>query len=217
MSTLVNLENRKTELLTKFKSGDRQVLQTEQEMKNTRDALGRVETMRPEENVSDANPAWQALDAEANRLNQTRTGLVKRRDQLLAQLTQEQERLRQMENDTVRVSDLERKVRVASDKFDLYQNKAVATKIADGLDARDISNVVLASQPLVPAIPEASRINLVTGFLLAAFLSLSIGFLSQMLSEKLYGPSEIEEETGIPVMATLPERFTAYRVVHDIN
>jgi hypothetical protein len=38
-----------------------------------------------------------------------------------------------------------------------------------------------------------------------------------MLSEKLYGPSEIEEQTGIPVMATLPQRAPAYQAVHDVN
>ena len=213
LSTLVTLENRKTELLTKFKPGDRQIAQTDQEMKNTREALNRVETVQPLENVSDANPAWQALDAEANRLNQTRNGLVSRRNQLIAQLTQEETRLRQMERDTVRANDLERKVRVAADKFDLYQSKSVAAKVAGGLDAQDISNVILVSQPMVPAIPEPSRINLFTGFLLALFVSLSIGFLSQTLSERLYGPAQVEEETGIPVMATLPEGFGAWRPV----
>lgn len=213
LSTLVTLENRKTELLTKFKPGDRQILQTDQEMKNTQEALQRVETVAPLENVSDANPAWQALDAEANRLNQTRNGLLSRRDQLIAQYTQEESRLRQMERDTVRANELERKVRVASDKFDLYQGKAVAARIADGLDAQDISNVILVSQPVVPAIPEVSRINLFTGFLLALFVSLSLGFLSQMISEKLYGPAQVEEETGIPVMATLPEGLAVWQAV----
>ena len=70
---------------------------------------------------------------------------------------------------------------------------------------------------MVPAIPEASPFNLFTGFLLALFISLSLGFLSQMLSEKLDGPSEIEEQTGIPVMATLPQRAPAYQAVHDVN
>jgi succinoglycan biosynthesis transport protein ExoP len=217
LSNLVTLENRKTELLTKFKPGDRQVQQTDQEIQDTQKALSRVETMQPQENVSDVNPAWQALDAESNRLNQGRTGLIRRRDQLLAQLKQQEDRLRQMQTDSVRVNDLDRRVRVAADKFDLYQSKAVAAKIADGLDAQQISNVILVSEPVVPAIPEASPFNLFTGFLLALFISLSLGFLSQMLSEKLYGPSEIEEQTGIPVMATLPQRAPAYQAVHDVN
>src|SRR5271170_1926095 len=217
LSSLVTLENRKTELLTKFKPGDRQVLQTDQEIQDTQKALSRVESMQPQENVSDVNPAWQALDAESNRLNQARTGLMRRRDQLLAQLRQQEDRLRQMQTDSVRVNELERRVRVAADKFDLYQSKAVAAKIADGLDAQKISNVVLVSEPVVPAIPETSPFNLFTGFILALFISLSLGFLSQMLSEKLYGPSEIEEQTGIPVMATLPQRAPAYQAVHDVN
>ena len=175
LNTLVTLENRKTELLTKFKPGDRQIVQTDQEMKNTQQALNRMETMAPLENVSDANPAWQSLDAESNHLNQTRTGLVRRRDQLLAQLTQEETRLGQMEKDSVRANDLERKVRLASEKFDLYQSKAVAARIADGLDAQEISNVILASQPMVPAIPEPSRINLFTRLLVGALCRSRLG------------------------------------------
>ena len=209
LTALVTLENKKTELQTKFKPGDRQILQADQEMRNTQDALKRMETVQPLENTSDSNPAWQALDAEANHLNQTRNGLLSRRDQLIAQYTQEENRLRQMERDTVRVNDLERKVRLATDKYELYQSKTVAARIADGLDAQEISNVILVSQPLVPAIPEAPRVNLFTGFLLALFVSLSLGFFSQMVSGKLYGPAQVEEETGIPVMATLPEGLTA--------
>jgi succinoglycan biosynthesis transport protein ExoP len=217
LSNLVLLQNRKTELLTKFKPGDRQVAQADQEIKTTQEALAQVESMNPQEDVSDVNPAWQALDAEANRLDQQKTGLTKRRDELLAQLKQQEARLQKMQMDSVRANDLERKVRVATDKFDLYQSKDVATRIADGLDAKDISNVVLVSEPLVPAIPETSRINIFTGFLLALFLSLSLGLLSQMLSERLYGAVDIEEQTGIPVLATLPQRIVGYQAVQEVR
>jgi uncharacterized protein involved in exopolysaccharide biosynthesis len=212
LSNLVALENRKTELLTKFKPGDRQIVQTDQELKTTREALSHVESMNPQENVSDVNPAWQALDTEANRLSQAKTGLVKRRDELGAQLRRQEEHLRQMQRDSVRVNELERKVKVATDRFDLYQSKSVATKIADGLDAQQISNVVLVSDPVVPAIPEAPRLNLLTGLLFATFASLTVGFVSQLQSRKLYGPSEIEDQTGIPVIATLPQRLVVYGV-----
>ncbi len=214
LTTLVTLENRRTELLTKFKPGDRQIVQMDQEIENTRRALARVETMTPQDTVSDANPAWEALDAEANRLNEAKAGMTKRRDQLAAQLEQQMARLRKMESDSVRVNELDRRVRMAGEKFDLYQGKAVAAKIADDLDAQHISNVVLASEPMVPVLPEPSRVNLLTGTLLALFVSLSVGFLSQVLSARLHGPSAVEQDAGVPVMVTLPDRMSAYPAMH---
>ena len=210
LTALVTLENHRTELLTKFKPGDRQIVQADQEIENTRQALNRVETMQPQDNVSDANPGWQALDAETNRLNEAKTGMTKRRDQLAAQLEQQMARLRKMESDSVRVNELDRRVRTAGEKFDLYQGKAVAAKITDDLDAQHISNVVLASEPMVPVLPEPSKVNLLTGTLLALFVSLSAGFLSQVLSTRLHGPSAVEQDAGVPVMATLPDGMSAY-------
>ena len=212
MGTLVTLENRKTELLTKFRASDRQVVQADRELQNTRDALTRVETMQPLESVSDANPAWQAMDAESDRLRQAKGGLLSRKAELMAQFSQQMDRVRRMESDSVRASDLDRKVRVAADKFDLYESKAVAAKIGDDLDAQHISNVVLASEPMVPVLPAPSRINLFTGLLLAIFVSVSIGFLSEVVSSKLYGPTAVEEATGVPVMATVPDGLERYSV-----
>jgi succinoglycan biosynthesis transport protein ExoP len=203
-SALVILENKKAELLTKFTPQDRLIQQTNTEIKNTEDALAQFSTIKPHESVSDSNPAWQALDAESNTLRETKIGLDGRIAQLQAQLGDEQQRLEEMQNDSVHVADLDRMVKEATDRSDLYESKRVAAKIGDDLDAQHISNVVIASVPTTPVRPQASPFNLTSGFLLSLVGSLTLGFLSQLLSPRMYGASTVESLTGVPVIAMVP-------------
>ena len=78
---------------------------------------------------------------------QVESGLSARAGSLRQQLALQQQHLAQMQADSAHVEDLERSVKSTADRYDLYQSKAVAAKIADDLDARNIS----------PGLPACSR------------------------------------------------------------
>lgn len=204
-SALLVLRNRRSELLVKFLPNDRTIQEVDREIVDTQSALDGFSALKTQEDVSDANPTSQALDAEANRLNETKLGMMSRAARLDAQLVDEHKKLGQMERDSVLVDDLNRKVSEAQQRADLYEGKALAGRIADNLDAEHISNVVLAMNPTVPAVPLPSPFNFATGLAFSIFASLSIGFISQMISPYVSGPNSIEA-AGIPVLAVIPLR-----------
>lgn len=206
---LAEMKNERTTLATKFRPGDKLLVEQDQKIADTEVALRTAKEINSEDKTTDVNPVWLALDTEANRLRQTQAGLESRKTELVGQVGRQRGDIGKMERASIDIGDLDREIKELETSLDLYRNKAVAAGIAEDLDAAKISNVVLASSPIVPVLPAPSPFNFITGLLFAAFASLGIGLLSQMQSERIYGASEIEEETGLPVLTSLDQHARA--------
>ncbi len=173
---LANLENKRTELATKFLPGDRLLVQQDQEIADTRGALATAEAMHADDKTTDVNPLRLALDGEADRLREQRAGLVSRRSNLSLQAARRRGEVGTMEHAEVGVDDLDRQIKELEETLSLYRSKAISAQITDDLDQAKISNVVVAEPPIVPALPAPSALNALTGLLFAVFASLAIGF-----------------------------------------
>ena len=201
---LADLQNRRTEMVTKFRPNDRLVTQIDKEILDTQASLSHAEQIHSNDQVTDVNPLHQSLDADESRLLQTRVGLLSRKAALDSQLDQKRAVLAKMESDRVHLDEQNRGINELETNLNLYRTKAATAEIADDLDLAKIGNVVVAASPIVPVLPAPSPFNIVTGLLLAAFASLALGLFSEMQSKKLYGPAALEAETGFSVLATLP-------------
>ncbi len=176
---LAELENKRTELATKFVPGDRLLVQADEEISNTRAALKGAQGMHSDDRVTDVNPLRQSLDAEADRLREVRAGLVSRRGALNLQVERRRGEMVSMERAGIGVDDLDREIKELEETLALYRQKAVSAQITDDLDAAKISNVMVADAPVVPALAAPSPFNWGTGLLFAMFGSLAMGYLSE--------------------------------------
>jgi hypothetical protein len=115
--------------------------------------------------------------------------------------------LRKLEGDTVRHNDLQRQVKEAEDNYQLYAKKREEARIADELDKQKITNVSIAEAPAIARIPSSPNrpLNLALGIVLAAFLTLGSVFTSELLSDTVHTPRQLEALTGATVLATVPE------------
>lgn len=199
---LAEMRNKRTELATKFRPGDVLLVQADKEIADTENALKSAKDINSEEKTTDANPEWLSLNNAANSLRQQQAGLDSRKAELLGQLSRQQEDIGKMERASIDIGELDRNIKELGNSLDLYRNKAIAAGIAEDLDAAKISNVVVASPPIVPVLPAPSPFNYLTGLLFAVFVSLGVGLLSTMSSEKVYGASAIESQLGIPVLTS---------------
>jgi succinoglycan biosynthesis transport protein ExoP len=203
---LVDMKNKRTELATKFRPGDRLLIQADQEIEDTEASLRAAKERDSEDRTTDVNPVWLSLDTEAHRLKQAQSGLQSRKAELIGQLSMQRSDIGKMEQASIDIDELDRNIKELQASRDLYQNKAIAAGVAEDLDAAKISNVVVASPPMVPALPAPSPFNYFTGLLFAVLASLGIGLASESRSEKMYADSKIEEVTGIPVLTSFDLR-----------
>lgn len=204
---LVELQNRRTQLLTKFRPDDRLVREVDDQIRTTRTALAKAEGQTAVEQATDLNPLRQTLETELSRARLEQTGAQARRDTLAGQLRDYEGALRKLEGDTTTHNDLQRQVKEAEENYQLYAKKREEARIADELDRQKITNVSIAEAPAVPRIPSSPNrpLNLVLGIFVAGLLSLGAVFSAEMLGDTVHTPRQLEALTGSTVLATVPE------------
>jgi uncharacterized protein involved in exopolysaccharide biosynthesis len=204
---MVELQNRRTQLLTKFRPDDRLVREVDAQIRTTKDALAKAESQTATEQQTDLNPLRQTLETEYSRARLEQTGAQARRDTLAAQLRDYEGELRKLEGDTTRHDDLQRQKKEAEENYQLYAKKREEARIADELDRQKITNVSIAEAPAVPRIPSSPNrpLNLLLGIFVATFLSLGTVFSAEMLGGTIHTARQLEALTGATVLATVPE------------
>jgi uncharacterized protein involved in exopolysaccharide biosynthesis len=204
---MVELQNRRTQLLTKFRPEDRLVREVDEQIRTTRQALAKAESQTAIEQATDLNPLRQTLENEYSKTRLEQSGAQARRDTLATQLSQYEGSLQKLEGDTTRHDDLQRQKKEAEENYQLYAKKREEARIADELDRQKITNVSIAEAPSAPRLPSSPNrpLNLVLGVFVAAILSLGTVFSAEMLGDTVHNPRQLEALTGATVLATVPE------------
>ena len=204
---IVELQNRRTQLLTKFRPDDRLVREVDEQIRITREALGKAEQKHAVEQATDLNPLRQGLETELSRAKLDQGGATARRATLAGQLQQYEAALKKPEADTTRHDDPQRELKQAEDNYQLYSKKRAESQIADELDRQKITNVAVAEAPVITQLPTSPNrpFGVVVGVVLAAFLSLGCVLSAELLNDTVHSARQLEALTGGPVLATVPD------------
>lgn len=224
-SMLAELQNRRTELVAKFRSDDRLVLEADKEIADTQATLEKATKLTASEQSTDVNPVHQTLQIEMAKQQAELAGVRARRQTLAGQLNSYRGQLMALGKATAEFDDLTRTQKKAEENYLLYAKKAEEARIAESLDRQKIANVAIAEPPTEPHLPSKPnvKLNLALGVLLGAFLSLGGTFGAEYLqqpkpalqvaSQPRLGPgyhhgtveqsSDLETLTGLPVLATV--------------
>jgi uncharacterized protein involved in exopolysaccharide biosynthesis len=204
---LVELQNRRTELLTKFRPDDRLVQQVDQQIADTRRAMEGARKLTATEEATDVNPLRQSLEAELAKATLNAAGLRVRTDSLAKQINGYKHSLGMLQNSTAEDDQILRDIKEAEDNFFLYSKKREEARIGEAMDRQKIANVVLVEPPHIPALPKPK----ITGALVATYvfdclMILAYAFLVGAVENKVYTPWELEGITGLPVLASVSYR-----------
>jgi uncharacterized protein involved in exopolysaccharide biosynthesis len=204
---LVELQTRRTQLLTKFRPDDRLVQEVDEQIQITRDALDKAEHKTAVEQQTDLNPLRQTLETELARARLDQSAAVARRATLAGQLQQYQASLDQLEGNTTKHNDLQREMKEAEDNYELYAKKREESRIADELDRQKITNVSIAEVPVAAQVPTSPNrpLNLILGVALAAFLCIGSVISAELLDDRVHSAGQLEAMTGGLVLATVPQ------------
>jgi uncharacterized protein involved in exopolysaccharide biosynthesis len=200
---VAELQNRRTLLIAKFRPEDRLVQEADREIADTRAALEEATRLTGKEQATDVNPLHQALEIDLAKLQPELAGLQSRRDSLARQSWIYRQQLLKLANSTAAFDGLARTQKEAEENYLLYANKSEEARIAESLDQQKISNVAIAETPTEPHLPYKPNVplNIVLGVFLAGVLSLGWAFAAEYFSDTLAQPSDLEELTGLPVLA----------------
>lgn len=176
---LTQLENRRIELVTKFKPTDRLVVELDSQIANTRAELARIREERSDEQTTDLNTLHQGLNSDFTKGQVELKGLQTRRIELARMRQSYLQQLGDMDQSFVQLQSLEQYEKQAEDNYVLYTHRLDEARLAQALDQQKFSNVAMIEKPVSSPIPVSPKLslNLAVGALLGLFLSLGIAFL----------------------------------------
>jgi uncharacterized protein involved in exopolysaccharide biosynthesis len=224
-SMLADLQNRRTQLLAKFRPDDRLVLEADKEIADTQVSLDKAGAQTYSEQSSDVNPVHQTLEIALAKEQSELAGVKARRQTLALQAENYRYQLRVFGDATEGYDDLTRTQKRAEENYLLYAKKAEEARIAESLDRQKIANVAIAEPPTEPHLPAKPnvRLNITLGMMLGAFLSIGMAFGMEYLQRARLGvqvrmqsalgggyllgaveqTADLELLTGLPVLAVV--------------
>ena len=211
-SKLLDLELKRTELLTKFQPSYRLVTEVEEQIAQAKSAIRSEETrpLRDETTQEDPDHEWANSERIKNLVEMQ--GLLKRQTVTEREVIEYRRVSQRLAENVVQQGELERQVKAAEDKYLLYSSKREEARIGDALDQSGILNVTVADQPRVPALP-ASPLWLTSCLSLAAACAVSTGFVfvADYVDPSIRTPGEAVKLLGAPVLVSLPAEAQSLR------
>lgn len=205
-STLLSLELKRTELLTKYEPNYRFVQEVDQQIAEAKSTISAEENKPIREESSDLDPDYQWVRDELTKAQTELSGLKARAASAASIAKEYHEAARRLDQNGVLQQDLLRSAKTQEDNFLLYERKREEARISDALDQRGILNVAIAEQPIVPALPNRSPLNAaVLALLLAASVSLSTAFVVDFVDPSLRTPDDLASCLRAPLLAALPK------------
>jgi len=204
-SKLLELELRRTELLTKYKPSYRLVQEVEQEIAQTRTAIAAEDAKPLRDEVTEQDPDYQWAHSEQLKNQVELKALEKRLVSAHTQVLQYKSAAQKLGETAVIEDLLEQRLKAARDRYLMYASKREEARIGDALDQGKILNVAIAEQPHVPALPVWPLWSAACfSFLGASVFSTGLVFTADYLNTSFRNPDEVTRYLGLPVLGYLP-------------
>lgn len=203
---LVQLQNRKTELLTRYTPTDRLVVEVNREIADTLSSLNAALTEKRLEDTTDVNPAWQGVNSSLVEGNIERQALIAQGESMQRSLAGLKGRLAQLQSLDVRFNALQEQADQARSNFELFSEKRDQAQIEDAMDQRELINIAVAESPtsLYRPVSPKPLLNGALGLLTALFLAAGAVYFAEYLRTTVATPRELETTSRYPVLATVP-------------
>jgi uncharacterized protein involved in exopolysaccharide biosynthesis len=205
-ASLLDLELKKTQLLTKFEPNHRLVKEVEQQILQAKSAIA-AENMTPvRDETTDKDADYEWAKAELQKAQVEMKGLEAREATTSAHLMEYRTLARQLGDDAITQDDLASSEKAAEENYLLYVKKREEARMGDALDEGGIVDVAIAEQPVVPALPVwPAGMVVVVGFAAALTSGTGAAFAADYLDPALRTPEEVLTCLEIPVLASIPE------------
>jgi len=205
-SKLLELELKRTELLSKFEPTYRPVQEVEEQITQTRAAIGAAEKAPLRDQTTDRDPTYETVRSELAKaradLAATEAGAAAT-SALVHSYRNENEQLDRKE---LLHQDMVRNAKADEENYMLYLRKAEEASISAALDKQRFSNVVVAEPAAVPFMPQARWVLVIgLGVLFASLASVMLALVAERWDPSFRTPEEVESFLGAPVVAAFPK------------
>ncbi len=204
-TTLMNLQLKRTELLTKYQPSYPLVQEVDKEIGETQAAIVGEEAKPLNEQTTDRNPTYAWINEELAKAKADYTSLQAKAAAEQTIVASYEERARDLAQKDLVQQDLLRTEKTDEENYLLYLHKQEQARMSEALDRTRILNVAVAEQPVAPSLPSNSPWPLLFGGLFFAIV-VSAGAVSaqQYFDPSFRTPEEVTAELHVPLLAAVP-------------
>jgi uncharacterized protein involved in exopolysaccharide biosynthesis len=212
-SNLADLENKRTDLLSKYQPTYRLVQEVDKQIADMQASIAAESAKPVQQQSSGENPTYDLLKAELVKANEDLTGYRARARATAPVVETYRQQALLMDQKGIQRQDLIRNIKAAEGNYLLYVQKQEQARISDELDKNSILNVAIAETSSVPSLPVFSPwLLLMAGGVLALMISTAVAFMADYLDPSFRTPEEVVQYLGMPVLACFaknghPPRF----------
>jgi uncharacterized protein involved in exopolysaccharide biosynthesis len=204
-STLLELELKRSGLLTRFEPTYRSVQEVDQQIAQTREAIAGAEKAPLRDETTDRDPTYEVLRAELAKANTDLVTMQARAAATTSMIRSYRAESQRLDHQEVLQQDMLRSAKANEENYLLYLRKQEEARISDALDRQRISNVLVAEAPTVPFKSQGRRLPFVIlGTLFASLASVMLGFVVDRWDPSFRTPQEVQDFLGSPVLAAFP-------------
>jgi protein tyrosine kinase modulator len=204
---LLDLQLKRTQLLTKFEPSHRLVQEVDQQIAQTEAMIGSENALPLRDETTDKNVHYEWATSELQRAQVQLKALQAREAATATQETAYRGMARQLGEDAITQDDLLSTEKAAQENYLLYMKKEEEARMDDALDERGIVNVAIAEHPVVPALPLWSVWTvLAMGLAVAGTAGTGAAFAADYLDPAFRTPEDVLAYLNSPVLASLPRR-----------
>jgi len=206
-ATLLDLQLKHTQLLTKFEPNHRLVQEVEQQIAQADAAIIAESSSPVRDETTDRNPNYQWAKTELQRMQVQVQGLQARQSAASVQAFAWRRIAAKLGEDAIVQDDLLSARKTAQENYFLYVKKKEEARMNDALDERGIVNVAIAEQGAAPALPLSSVWTvLAMGLFGAGAAGVGAAFGAEYLDPRFRDPDDVLACLNAPVLASLPRR-----------
>ncbi|TWT48716.1 GumC family protein [Botrimarina hoheduenensis] len=211
---LYGLQVRQADLKARYNESHPLVLAIAEQVASAEKVASAESDVR-EETVSDINPIHRELNLSAKQRENALAGLNARLEALRDQEAAIVKDLEKLNADEVLLAQLERDKTLMSNKYFQYAENLEQARIDEALEDNRVSSVSIAQKPTFTEKPASpSKLLVALGSLAMAFGLTAASILGlEQLDDRVRQARVVSEETGLPVLTTIPQSAVHGRVL----
>ncbi len=206
-TSLLAAQVKRSQLLAKFEPTYPLVVEVNQEIAETQDAIAKAQSMNYVNQTTDRDPTYEYLREDIAKTNADLASQQATAAALVSSIQNMKGQMVELDSKAVRQGALIRDQKADEANYLLYLGKREQERSSDALDQRRIADVQIAVPPVVPSLPAHNPLSVALGgFFLAIVLSLGAGSVAEYLDPSFRTPEEVAETLNIPVLASVPRQ-----------
>lgn len=206
-ASLLDLELKRTQLLTKYEPSHRLVQEVEEQIEETKSTIALEDRTPLRDETTDKDTHFEWAKAELEKAQVQLKALQARE---LACTSEEKAYWTSAEHlaqDAVAQEELASSEKAALENYLLYVKKQEEARMHQALDERGIVNVAIAEQPVAPALPIwPAPVVILVGFAAALASGTGAAFAADHLDQRFRHPDDVTAYLDVPVLASLPRQ-----------